>query len=172
VCSGVLHHMKDPLQGWRTLLSMLRPNGLMRIALYSETARTDFVAAQNMIAARGYGTSADDIRRARQEIMALDDTSPAKTVTGSGDFFGTSSCRDLLFHVQEERFTLPRIAEFLDQHDLQFLGFTLRAEPRNGYLVEFPDDRAGVNLENWHLFELRHPALFRGMYQFHIQKRS
>jgi 2-polyprenyl-3-methyl-5-hydroxy-6-metoxy-1,4-benzoquinol methylase/tetratricopeptide (TPR) repeat protein len=172
VCSGVLHHMNDPLEGWRRLLSMLRPNGLMRIALYSEAARTDFVAAQNLIAARGYGASANDIRMARQEIMGLDDSSPAKGVTGSGDFFGTSSCRDLLFHVQEQRFTLPRIKAFLNQHELEFLGFLLRAERRREYLEIFPQDKGGIDLDNWHAFEGGHPAFFRGMYQFHVQKRA
>ena len=39
-CTGVLHHMKDPVQGWRVLTDILRPEGLMRIALYSEIART------------------------------------------------------------------------------------------------------------------------------------
>jgi 2-polyprenyl-3-methyl-5-hydroxy-6-metoxy-1,4-benzoquinol methylase len=171
VCSGVLHHMKDPLQGWRTLLSVLRPNGLMRIALYSEVARADFVAAQELIAARGYGAGADDIRAARQEILALDDSAPARGVASSGDFFGTSSCRDLLFHVHETRFTLPRIKDFLDQHGLEFLGFLLRPQRRRDYLAAFPDDKACTSLDNWHAFEGRNPGFFRGMYQFHVQKR-
>jgi tetratricopeptide (TPR) repeat protein/2-polyprenyl-3-methyl-5-hydroxy-6-metoxy-1,4-benzoquinol methylase len=38
-CAGVLHHLGDPLAGWRVLVGLLRPGGLMRIGLYSETAR-------------------------------------------------------------------------------------------------------------------------------------
>ena len=34
---GVLHHLADPCAGWRVLLSLLRPGGLMCIGLYSET---------------------------------------------------------------------------------------------------------------------------------------
>jgi SAM-dependent methyltransferase len=59
ITSGVLHHLADPLAGWRTLLACLRPNGLMCIGLYSEIARRDVVAARTYIAERGYGASAD-----------------------------------------------------------------------------------------------------------------
>ena len=33
--TGVLHHLADPLVGWRVLLSLLRPGGYMRVGLYS-----------------------------------------------------------------------------------------------------------------------------------------
>ena len=36
---GVLHHLADPKAGWRVLLSLLAPNGTMRVGLYSEIAR-------------------------------------------------------------------------------------------------------------------------------------
>ena len=51
---GVLHHLADPFAGWRVLLSLLRPGGIMRLGLYSEIARRDIVAARDFIAARGY----------------------------------------------------------------------------------------------------------------------
>ncbi|WP_180490095.1 class I SAM-dependent methyltransferase, partial [Escherichia fergusonii] len=39
--SGVLHHLKNPLAGWRRLAGLVRPGGLMHIGLYSATARAD-----------------------------------------------------------------------------------------------------------------------------------
>ena len=44
--SGVLHHMEDPQEGWRILTGLVKPGGLMKIALYSEIARQDVVAAR------------------------------------------------------------------------------------------------------------------------------
>jgi SAM-dependent methyltransferase len=38
-CSGVLHHMKDVFPGWKTLANLLKSQGVMRIALYSNLAR-------------------------------------------------------------------------------------------------------------------------------------
>ena len=60
--AGVLHHLADPAAGWRLLLSLLRPNGLMFVGLYSVTARRSLTAARAQIAARGYRATADDIR--------------------------------------------------------------------------------------------------------------
>ncbi|MDA7546495.1 methyltransferase domain-containing protein, partial [Alphaproteobacteria bacterium] len=33
---GVLHHLENPLDGWSELVKKLKPNGLMRIGLYSK----------------------------------------------------------------------------------------------------------------------------------------
>src|SRR5206468_9745575 len=35
---GVLHHLGEPLQGWRVLLNVLRPGGFMWAGLYSALA--------------------------------------------------------------------------------------------------------------------------------------
>ena len=42
-CAGVLHHMADPLEGWRVLLTLLRPGGIMHLGFYSELGRRDVV---------------------------------------------------------------------------------------------------------------------------------
>ena len=39
--NGVLHHLADPFAGWRVLVALLRPRGLMNIGLYSKAARRD-----------------------------------------------------------------------------------------------------------------------------------
>jgi 2-polyprenyl-3-methyl-5-hydroxy-6-metoxy-1,4-benzoquinol methylase len=169
-CAGVLHHLADPLAGWRVLLSILRQNGLMQIALYSELARAHVVAARAFIAAGGYGATAGDIRRCRQDILALDESAPAKAIVGSGDFYSTSNCRDLLFHVQEHRFTLPQIKAFLAENRLELLGFEIDADVLQRYRAQFPDDPACTNLDHWHAFEQQNPHTFARMYQFMVQK--
>ena len=68
--SGVLHHLGDPWQGWRALLSLLRPGGVMQVGLYSKLARQNVVAARALIAERGYRPIPEDIRRCREEILA------------------------------------------------------------------------------------------------------
>ena len=171
-CSGVLHHLADPLEGWRVLLSILRPNGIMHIGLYSELARAHIVAARDDLARRGYGASADDIRRYRQDILALDDASPAKAVAWSDDFYTTSNCRDLLFHVQEHRFTLPQIKNFLADNGLELLGFSIDPDVLQRYREQFPDDPACTDLDHWHEFEQQNPRTFARMYQFVVQKQA
>jgi tetratricopeptide (TPR) repeat protein/SAM-dependent methyltransferase len=169
--SGVLHHLADPMAGWRILLSLLRPGGVMSIGLYSKLARAEINAALAFIAERGYRATLDDIRRCRQDILALPDGAPGQTVTRSGDFYSVSECRDLLFHVQEHQHTLPEIAAFLAEQNLQFLGFDLDPRVLDLYARTCPDDPAMIDLARWHDFECRNPNVFVGMYQFAVQKR-
>lgn len=168
--SGVLHHLADPLLGWRVLLSRLRPDGFMKIGLYSNLARQDIVAARSFIAERGYRSAAPDIRQCRQELMSSADGTPLKNVA-TGDFFTISGCRDLLFHVQEHRFTLPDISAFLALNDLTFLGFHLDGRTRLQYRTRFPGDRSMTDLRLWDVFESENPETFIGMFQFWIQKK-
>jgi tetratricopeptide (TPR) repeat protein/SAM-dependent methyltransferase len=169
--SGVLHHLVDPFAGWRLMLSMLRPGGFMRLGLYSKLARQDLVDARRFIAERGYRPSAEDIRRCRQELTSFGDGTPLKRATEWSDFFSTSTCRDLLFHIQEHQFTLPEISTFLSQNRLEFLGFNLPGHVLQNFRRRFPDDKTMTDLNHWHNFEIENQMIFAGMYQFWIQKR-
>ena len=163
---GVLHHLADPMAGWSMLVSLMRRNGFMRVGLYSEIARRDVVAAQRLVAERGYRPTPDDIRRCRHELM---DT-PLRTIAKFHDFFSTSECRDLLFHVQEHRHTIPQIKAFVRAQNLTFIGFELDVTFQRAYRIWFPDDIAMTNLDHWDTFETRQPDAFAGMYQFWVQR--
>jgi SAM-dependent methyltransferase len=166
---GVLHHLADPRAGWRVLLSLLRPGGVMDIGLYSEAGRRSVVAARAVIAERGYRATTDDIRRFRQDVH-LTNHSFAKDLLTSADFYTTSACRDLLFHVMEHRFNIPDIATFLSENGLSFLGFRLLPQVADQFRSQFPDPAAPTNLDCWQAFEQAHPQTFAAMYRFSIRK--
>ena len=168
--AGVLHHLGDPWEGWRVLLSLLRPGGVMFVGLYSELARRDVVAARDFIAQRGYGSTAAEIRACRQELMTHGENTPLRKVALFNDFFTTSECRDLLFHVQEHRMTLRQIKSFLDANGLTFLGFSLDPRTAQRYAARFPDDPVMVDLDRWDAFEQDNPYTFASMYRFWVQK--
>ena len=172
-CGGVLHHMHDPEKGWRVLNNCLKPGGFMCIALYSNIARKQIVAAQNFIKENDFTSDIEGIRLGRKAIMALPENNPAKAVIQRLDFYSASCCRDLIFHVQEHRYTLPEIKNILKKLNLEFLGFLLgpnSSEIIQHYTQKFPDDPAMLNLENWNQFERQNPGTFIGMYQFWLQK--
>jgi tetratricopeptide (TPR) repeat protein/2-polyprenyl-3-methyl-5-hydroxy-6-metoxy-1,4-benzoquinol methylase len=170
--SGVLHHLADPWAGWKILLALLRPSGVMQVGLYSELARQNVVKARALIAERGYQPNPDDIRRCRQEIMASDEGTLLRTLTNVADFFTTDDCRDLLFHVQEHRMMLPDIKAFVAANDLEFIGFALDPSVRQLFTARFPDPAALTDLDCWHAFETEMPQTFMGMYQFGVRKRA
>jgi tetratricopeptide (TPR) repeat protein/SAM-dependent methyltransferase len=167
---GSLQTLADPRAGWKVLSSLLRPGGFILFGLYSESARRNIVAARDFIAQRRYGGGADDIRRCRQELMNFPNGTALKNVTYTTEFYNTSECRDLLFHVQEHRTTLPAIKADLADHDLRFIGFEIDPWARRQYASRFPTDKTMTDLDRWHELETDNPLTFVGMYQFWAQR--
>ncbi len=166
-CSGVLHHMEDPMAGWQSLVTKLKDDGKMSIGLYSERGRQDVVAAREVIKEQGFSDDHKGIYDGRHYIAALPEGHPAREILKRRDFYSTSNCRDLIFHVQEHRYTITKIIESLDTLGLRFDGFDL-LNPAIGesYQKNYPDDRNMLNLGNWAQFEEKTPETFRNMYQF------
>jgi SAM-dependent methyltransferase/tetratricopeptide (TPR) repeat protein len=162
---GVLHHLAEPKEGWRVLLSLLAPNGTMRVGLYSAAARRAVVEARALIAERGYSATAEGIRALRQTIIRGQSTN---TLLKIADFYTMSGCRDLLFNVMERRFTIPEIAAFLNQHGLLFHGFELEPAIIEQFQQRYPGAEALTNLDYWHEFEIANPDTFWHMYMFTV----
>ena len=167
---GVLHHLADPMRGWRILASLLAPGGRMLVGLYSERSRQDVVAARAFIAERGYAPVAADIRRCRQDLMAFGRGIPFAPLAARADFYVTGECRDLLFHVQEHRFTLPGIRRSLDALGLRFDGLAPSPQVDACLARRGATDKRPENLEDWEAFEAEFPAAFAGMYIFWVRK--
>ena len=161
---GVLHHMADPFAGWRVLLSLLRPGGVMKLGFYSAVARRSLPDLN-----ADAGTTAEAVRVARQTLAARDDEQSREALRAP-DFYSISSCRDLLFHVQERRLTLAEIDVFLRGNGLRFLGFAIDDAVIAAYRRRFPEDKGAVNLTQWQDFENDNPDTFAGMYQFWVQR--
>lgn len=176
-CVGVLHHLEDPLAGWKVIEGMLRPGCAMKIGLYSEIARRDIVEARAAIEARGFAGTDDDIRAFR--ALAREDPELLGRLVRlnfSRDFYTLSATRDLLFHVQEHRLTLPTLAEWLDELGLEFRGFVFQSgsDSPARFREMFPevreDPKLGLDLAKWHAFEEANPHTFIAMYNFYVQK--
>ena len=87
-CVGVLHHLAEPVTGWRVLTGLLKSRGLMKIGLYSELARQPHIAAQKFVDEHNYEATPDGIRSARRDIFALSSDHPAHRITGRINFTG------------------------------------------------------------------------------------
>ena len=176
-CVGVLHHMADPKAGLHAISSVMRPGAFVRIGLYGEGARRIVVKARQEIAAARLPATLAGLREFRQRVMGGSLRRLAK-LTEWEDFWSASLLRDLCFHVQEHRFTVPLLRRFLDGSGLTFLGFEFNAGasqratdagPLALYRARFPSDRTLSNLANWEQLEREKSNLFPG-YAFVCQK--
>ncbi len=168
VCTGVLHHLEDPLDGLAPPAAAAAP----RRRHAGGPVQRDGPPGHRGRAGRGPGT-----RTCRRRPRASGRHGPTwgacrRTIRHVGctvlpDFYYGSGCRDLLFHVREHRFTLPRIAAALDELGLTFLAFETDGAVRRLYRTLFGP---GASLEYWEKLEQLYPGTFLGMYQFWCQK--
>ena len=166
--SGALHHMNDPLAGWRVLTNCLKPGGLMKIGLYSELARQHIVEIRQEISKAGIGSSDEEMKSFRTKVMNSDQDHHRK-ISNSQDFYSLSTLRDLLFHIQEIRFTIPQIQDCLSELGLKFCGFEAEKTVSQFNLTNAEGDDV-YDLDKWQDFERANPSAFVGMYQFWCQK--
>ena len=166
--AGVLHHMDNPMAGWKVLTNCLKPGGLMKIGLYSELARQQIVQIRQEIKELGTGSSKAEMRSFRYMIIESD-KDHHKLIRQFSDFYSLSTLRDLLFHVQEHRFTIPKIKGHLDKLGLKFCGFE-SSKIVSQFKATNPDKDDPYDLDKWQAYEEASPRTFAGMYQFWCQK--
>lgn len=168
---GVLHHLADPMAGWRGLADLLEPGGLMRIALYSTRARACVAAAREVLHPLGLAPTPQGLRSARATLMALAPGHPARGVLGFSDFYSLSGCRDLLMHVQERTYTPLQVGECLDALGLELLAMECESPARESFARMFADPAARTDLAAWDRLDEAAPDSFRGMIQFWCARR-
>ena len=166
--SGVLHHLDEPMAGWRSLTDCLELGGLMKIGLYSELARQHIVRMREEINQSGIGSSDVAMRSFRSDVINSSEEHH-KSIRSAKDFYSLSELRDLLFHVQEHRFTIPQLKDCLSELDLKFCGFEADVIVRDFKLTNTGADDP-YNLDKWHSYEEANPNTFIAMYQFWCQK--
>jgi len=169
-CSGVLVCVADPLAGLRNLADRLRPEGVIKLGLYSAAARRHVVRAREFIAERGFESTPQGIRQCRQAIKESDDPLLRRIAVGR-DFFSISMVRDLIFHIQEHRFTIDWIEAAAGESNLDILGFEISYPvAARRYRRIRPHDRDRADLDGLRELEAAYPETFSEMYQVWLRK--
>lgn len=166
VCTGVLHHLDDPMAGWRALTRLLAPEGAMLVGLYSATARRGVLVAQDEVRRRGLPTTSPGIRAARAIVAEMPEAQACLALT---DFYYLSGCRDLLMHAHEQEFTITQLRSAVDDLGLQLVGFEIEPAERQRFATLFG---RGDDWDSWEAYERLFPHTFLGMYQFWCRARK
>ena len=136
-CVGVLHHMRDPEAGLRVLADLLKPGGLIKLGLYSETARAQLASSRRKAGHLGAEPTDSQIREYRRRLLDAGGEE-LEALCEWSDFFNLSEWRDLIFHVQEHQFSLSQIDRLLDAAE-EFRSWRLAGVRGAG------PERAGIN---------------------------
>jgi hypothetical protein len=141
----------------------------MLIGLYSEKARANISKIRKKIKDLKISTKKNNIVNFRNNIFE-NMNKEWNSIKLSPDFYSTSGVRDLLFHVQERRFTISQLSEYMKRLDLIFLGFedTFVTEKFKEIYNKSEDI---YDLLKWDEYENDNPRIFAGMYQFWCKKK-
>ncbi len=140
----------------------------MKIGLYSELARQHIVKLRQEISQSGIGSSDLEMKSFRTGVTDSDNVRH-KQIIHSPDFYSLSTLRDLLFHIQEHRFTMSQLKQCLEELGLKFCGFE-----NDSIVQKFRESNTGSNdlydLDKWQSYEEANPRTFASMYLFWCQK--
>ncbi len=169
-CSGVLHHMQNPVEGLKALANQLKPGGVIKVALYSGQARVAVTELRKLLNNK-LPKSEDEIRLLREALLQNALPGLWEELFKSPDFYSLSGCRDLIFHAQEHVFNVLDLPMFLQSAGIQWLG--MLAPQNSAEIVKKTGKQAGeLSVHEWHKIEQENTNLFAGMYQFYGVKNN
>jgi len=141
VCTGVLHHLADPLAGLIALRNALKPNGAMQIMVYAPYGRAGIYMLQEFCRRIGIRAADDDIRDLREALGSLPAGHPLQNLlTQAPDFQNESALADALLHPQDRAYSVPQLFDFIESGGLTF-GRWVRQAPYSvhcGVIADLP----------------------------------
>lgn len=127
-CSGVLHHLADPIAGLKSLSACLKETGCMGIMVYGRFGRTSVYHTQELlrIINADVVSMTDRIVNTRKIIRSLPTTNWLKSgpfILHNVDNLTDSDLYDLFLHSQDRAYTVPELYQWIAECDLKLLDF-------------------------------------------------
>lgn len=124
VCTGVLHHMKDPDEGLRALTSVLADDGVFVGMVYAALRRTGVYMMQDVFRRLDLKPIPKDIAFARHVLASLPPWHFALFhINGSEDVKSDAGFVDTFLHPQDRAYTVPQVLAFVEDNGLHFQGW-------------------------------------------------
>jgi len=121
VCTGVLHHLRDPDAGLRALHDVLAPSGALNLMVYAPYGRAGVYMIQDYCRRLGIGRTEHDIRDLAASLRALPPDHPlGPLLRNSPDFATSAGLADALLHPLDRSYSVPQLMDFLQGADLVF----------------------------------------------------
>lgn len=130
-CTGVLHHLADPLLGFRTLRRALKPAGAAFLLLYNRQIRRPYTTIQRALADLEPGESLDErLRLSRQLVDAALQSphcselhEPLRVIYNTLLEGDAPNFADTFFHPNERDYDIDEMLEFIAEAGCRFSGW-------------------------------------------------
>ncbi|MCC7421170.1 MAG: class I SAM-dependent methyltransferase [Planctomycetaceae bacterium] len=128
-CSGVLHHLPDPVAGLAALRSVLKDDGAMGLMVYGQYGRTGVYQMQElmrMVNPPGIDEG-EAVERTRAMLEGLPETNWYRR---AASLFGSTrqndvEVYDLFLHSQDRAYTIPQLHEYLATSGMRLQEFSV-----------------------------------------------
>ena len=140
-CSGVLHHLQDPVSGLRALQSVLAPGGAIKIMVYGRYGRTGVYQVQDLM--RIINRDEPDMPKKLANAKAMLASLPAsnwwtrsKGLFQPVDLMGDAEIYDFFLHAQDRSYTVPELYDWVKKTCKMHIQLSRMKVGRSAYLPE------------------------------------
>ncbi|MBV8789718.1 MAG: class I SAM-dependent methyltransferase [Mycobacterium sp.] len=128
VCSGVLHHMADPLSGLSALGECLRTDGALAVMLYAKYGRIGVEILESVFRDLGLGQDEASVQLVKEAFPVLPDDHPVRGyLTRASDLLSDGALVDTFLHSRQRSYTVPECLDLVSAAGLAFQGWFLNA---------------------------------------------
>ncbi len=120
VCTGVLHHLADPLVGLRALRSVVRPGGAVTLMVYAPYGRAGVYLMQDYCRRLGVEPTTAEIADLVAVLREIPDRHPLRRLLRSPDFQDDDALADALLNPRDRAYSVPELVDLLDSAGLRF----------------------------------------------------
>ena len=168
VCTGVLHHLTDPVVGLRALRDVLAPEGALRLMVYATYGRFGVHVIQEYCRRLGIGPTPDEIADLVSTLRELPNGHPiSHLLRDTPDFRDDDALADALLNPRDRSYTVPEVFHLIEAAGMRFGRWVRQApyRPQCGALGEVPHGRRIAAMPEPDQFAA--VELFRGTMQRH-----
>jgi SAM-dependent methyltransferase len=140
LCTGVLHHLVDPMAGLRALRAVLEPHGALHLMVYGRYGRLGIQMLQDYCRRLGVETTKESVDDLLETLGALSRSHPLEHLLRAPDFRRADALADALLNPRDRDYTVSEVFELLDDAEMDFGRWMYQAQysPQCGAIASTP----------------------------------
>ena len=120
-CTGVLHHLRDPVVGLRMLGAVTRPRGALSIMVYAPYGRTGIYMLQELCHLLGMTVDEASALQAQELVARLSDQHPFRLIhPQSGPPISLEELCDMLLNPRDVSFRVADVQKLVEESGMRF----------------------------------------------------